>query len=126
MAKHEFEFFDPMSLPDQPIGGVAGLTEKILSHDPETGDYTRMLQFAPGTDTSPMGVQCHDFWEEVWIIEGSIHDLSLDRTFVAGMYACRPPGMPHGPWRSPNGCRTLEIRYYPHAAQPSQSAAQGT
>jgi ChrR Cupin-like domain len=126
MAKHEFEFFDPMSLPDQPIGGVVGLTEKILSHDPETGDYTRMLQFAPGADTSPMGVQCHDFWEEVWILEGSIHDLSLDQTFVAGMYACRPPGMPHGPWRSPNGCRTLEFRYYRHAAQPSQSAAQGT
>jgi hypothetical protein len=59
-----------------------------------------------------MGVQQHDFWEEVWILEGSIHDLTLDRMFVAGMYACRPPGMPHGPWRSPDGCRTLEIRYY--------------
>jgi ChrR Cupin-like domain len=112
MAKPEFEFFDPTSLAARLVGGIAGLTEKILSHDPETGDYTRMLQFAPGTDTSPMGVQQHDFWEEVMILEGSIHDLTLDRTFVAGMYACRPPGMPHGPWRSPNGCRTLETRYY--------------
>jgi ChrR Cupin-like domain len=114
MAKPEFEFFDPTFLATRLVGGIAGLTEKILSHDPETGDYTRMLQFAPGTDTSPMGVQQHDFWEEVMILEGSIHDLTLDRTFVAGMYACRPPGMPHGPWRSPNGCRTLEIRYYRH------------
>jgi hypothetical protein len=112
MAKPEFEFFDPIFLAARPVGGIAGPTERILSHDPETGDYTRMLQFAPGTDTSPMGVQQHDFWEEVMIIEGSIHDLTLDRTFVAGMYACRPPGMPQGPRRSPNGCRTLEIRYY--------------
>jgi hypothetical protein len=111
MAKPECEFFDPSSLPDRPIGGVAGLTEKILSFDPLTGDYTRILRFAPGTDTSPMGVQRHEFWEEVWILEGSIHDLTLDQTFVAGMYACRPPGMPHGPWRSLHGCRTFEIRY---------------
>lgn len=112
MAKPEFEFFDPSTLPDQPVGDVPGLSEKILSRDPETGDYTRILQFAPGTDTSAMGVQRHEFWEEVWIVEGSIHDLTLGKAFTAGMYACRPPGMPHGPWRSPNGCRTFEIRYY--------------
>lgn len=110
MAMPELEFFDPSSLPETPVDGIPTLTEKILSRDPATGDYTRILQFAPGTDTSPMGVQRHDFWEEVWILEGSIHDLSLDQTFVAGMYACRPPGMPHGPWRSQDGCRTLEMR----------------
>jgi hypothetical protein len=27
------------------------------------------------------------------------------------MYACRPPGMRHGPYRVPRGCTTLEIRY---------------
>jgi len=112
MPKPEFEFFDPMSLPSQSVGGVPGLTEKILSRDTETGDHTRMLEFAPGTDTSSMGVQRHDFWEEVWIIEGSLHDLTLNQTFCAGMYACRPPGMPHGPWRSEDGCRTFELRYF--------------
>jgi hypothetical protein len=112
MPKQEMEFFDPTILPDQTIEGVPGLSERILSRDPETGDYTRMLLFAPGTDTTPMGVQIHDFWEEVWIVEGAIHDLTLDQTFSAGMYACRPPGMPHGPWRSPEGCRTFEIRYF--------------
>ena len=71
MAKPEFEFFDPTSLAARLVGGIAGLTEKILSHDPETGDYTRMLQFAPGTDTSPMGVQQHDFWEEVGSSRGA-------------------------------------------------------
>lgn len=112
MPKPEFEFFDPASIPDQPVGDIPGLTEKILSRDPATGDYTRVLQFAPGTDTTPMGVQRHDFWEEVWILEGGFHDLTLGQTFTAGMYACRPPGMPHGPWRSPDGCKTFEIRYY--------------
>src|SRR6266511_3786733 len=112
LPKEEKEFFDPAALPERPVGNVAGLTERILSHDPETGDYTRMLLFSPGTDTSSMGVQLHDFWEEVWIIEGSLHDLTLDQTFCAGMYSCRPPGMPHGPWRSEDGCRTFELRYY--------------
>ena len=92
--------------------GVDGLWEAILARAGDTHVATRLLRFDPGTDTTPAGVQVHDFWEEVWILEGSIHDLSLNRTFVAGMYACRPPGMPHGPWRSPNGCRMLEIRYY--------------
>jgi hypothetical protein len=114
MPKPEFEFFEPSQVPSRSVGGIPGLTEKILSEDPETGDYTRILQFAPGTDTTP-GVQTHEFWEEVWIIEGSIHDLTLDQTFSAGMYACRPPGMPHGPWRSINGCRTFEVRYYRRA-----------
>jgi hypothetical protein len=27
------------------------------------------------------------------------------------MYACRPPGMVHGPYRVPRGCTTLELRY---------------
>ncbi|HZT05673.1 MAG TPA: cupin domain-containing protein [Chloroflexota bacterium] len=112
MPKPEYEFFEPSNIPATNVGGVKGLSERILSRDPETGDYTRILQFEPGTDTSPMGVQRHDFWEEVWILEGSLHDISLNQTFRAGMYACRPPGMPHGPWRAPEGCRTFEIRYF--------------
>jgi len=112
VPKPEFEFFDPTTLASRPVGNVKGLTERILSEDPETGDYTRMLHFEPGTDTTAMGVQRHDFWEEVWIVTGSLHDLELNQTFCAGMYACRPPGMPHGPWRSEDGCTTFEIRYY--------------
>jgi hypothetical protein len=38
-------------------------------------------------------------------------DLGKHQTFSAGMYACRPPGMVHGPYRVPHGCTTLEIRY---------------
>ncbi len=87
------------------------MRERILSEDPTSGDNTGLLIMDPGTDTSPLGVQVHDYWEEVWILEGSLHDLTLDRTFDAGQYACRRPGMHHGPWRAPDGCRMLVFRY---------------
>jgi hypothetical protein len=67
------------------------------------GVASRILRFAPGTDTTPNGIQIHDFWEEVYILEGSLTDLELGETFTAGMYACRPPGMKHGPWTSDTG-----------------------
>jgi hypothetical protein len=92
-------------------GGVAGQVERILASDADGGVATRMLRFEPGCDTSANGVVVHDFWEEVYILEGSLHDLSLDETFPAGTYACRPPGMEHGPWRAPDGCTTFEVRY---------------
>jgi hypothetical protein len=50
----------------------------------------------------------------VLILSGSMHDLSLDVTFAAGDYACRPPGVVHGPWVSRAGCEMFELRY----AQP--------
>ncbi len=113
MPKPELEFFDPNErMQWSPIAGVEGLEEIVLSKDEETGDYTRILRFAPGTDTTPLGEQRHEFWEEVWIVSGGIHDLGLDELFTAGMYACRPPGMPHGPWQAPEGAITFETRYY--------------
>jgi hypothetical protein len=92
-------------------GAAEGLDERVLARNPEAGTATRILRFAPGTDTSPNGVQRHDFWEEVYVLEGSLHDVTLNRTFTAGMFACRPPGMAHGPWTSDEGCVTFEVRY---------------
>ncbi len=116
MPKAELEFFDPESLPWRPVAGSAtggaggaGVSEKILAEDRATGDVTRLLRFDPGTETS--GTIAHDFWEEVWILRGSLVDLGKRQTFTAGMYACRPPGMTHGPYRTPEGCLTFEIRY---------------
>lgn len=112
MAKPEQEFFDVSTLGFTRCAGDAeGLTERILASDPGTGVVTRMLRLEPGCDTSPNGVQEHDFWEEVYIVEGSMTDLRLNETFPAGSYACRPPGMPHGPWKSADGCLTFEVRY---------------
>jgi hypothetical protein len=112
MAKLEREFFDVMRLGWTPVTpGVPGLSERILATDPGSGVATRMLRFDPETDTSPLGVVRHPFWEEVYIMSGDLHDLTLDEVFTEGMYACRPPGMAHGPWRSTTGCVTFEVRY---------------
>ena len=116
MPKPEFEFFTPDHLPWEPVAasatggaGGAGVRQRILSRDADTGDVTRLLRFDAGVETRD--TITHDFWEEVWILEGELVDLGKRQTFTAGMYACRPPGMVHGPYRVPNGCLTLEIRY---------------
>lgn len=112
MPKPEHEFFDSSGIAfTRCEGGVDTLTERVLATDEDGKVASRMLKFTPGTDTTPNGVQAHDFWEEVYIIAGSLTDLRLDETFTAGMYACRPPGMEHGPWRSDDGCLTFEVRY---------------
>ncbi|GAB2968609.1 cupin domain-containing protein [Amycolatopsis acidiphila] len=112
MAKPEYEFF-PVDKVDYTVcaGGDPMIKERILSSDPETGVATRILRYEPGADSTPNGVQVHDFWEEVYILEGSFTDLELNQTFTAGQYACRPPGMRHGPWRSEEGVTTFEVRY---------------
>jgi hypothetical protein len=113
MAKPEHEFFPVIEVGWTKVAGAdVGMTERVLARDPQAGVATRILRFPKGCDTSPNGVQVHDFWEEVYILEGAIHDLELDQTFSAGQYACRPPGMRHGPWKSPDGCLTFEVRYY--------------
>lgn len=110
--KPEFEFFPVSDVPFTVCaGGNPLITERVLSSDPESRVATRILRYAPGADSTDFGVQKHDFWEEVYIIEGSFEDLTLGRTFSAGEYACRPPGMPHGPWRSDEGVLTFEVRY---------------
>ncbi len=113
MSKPEFEFFPASDVQWTPVPGpVPGLRERILASDPQAGVATRMLHFAPGTDTSVNGTLTHDFWEEVYILEGSIFDIPLGKNFTAGMYACRPPGMKHGPWKTAEGCTTFEVRYF--------------
>ena len=117
MPKPEHEFFDVEKIPYTACAGnVPTLTERVLARDDASGTATRILHFEPGTDTTPNGVQVHDFWEEVYVVSGSLIDLERGETFTAGMYACRPPGMRHGPWRSDDGCTTFEVRY--RAATP--------
>ena len=114
MPKPEHEFFDATSVPWTPCANDAThiLKERVLAADTHAGVATRILRFEPGADTTPNGVQVHDFWEEVYILDGAFHDTTLNETFVAGQYACRPPGMKHGPWTSKDGCTTFEVRYY--------------
>jgi hypothetical protein len=114
MPKPEIEFTAATATPITACeGDVGGLTERVLAVDSANGTVTRILYFAPGTDTSPNGVMRHDFWEEVYIISGAITDVRLNKTFTAGMYAVRPPHMEHGPWIASleQGAQTFEVRY---------------
>lgn len=115
MTRPPLEFFDPLAgePPWQPVAGdlTDQLEELVLSEDAETGARTTLMRFPAGVDTSANGVVRHDTWEEVWIVSGSLRDLSLGATFTQGMYACRPPGMPHGPWASPDGAVTFQVCY---------------
>ncbi len=115
MPKSEREFFDVSEVNWRPVEGGSGaqgpgIWDKIMIRDEKTGDYTRLLRLDPGVETGE--VLEHDFWEEVIILEGSLVDKNLNREFTQGMYACRPPGMKHGPYRTPRGCMTFEVRYY--------------
>ncbi|MBF6570918.1 MAG: cupin domain-containing protein [Candidatus Binataceae bacterium] len=113
MPKPELEFHHPADSGWEKLNETgAGVYQKILTHDPETGNYTRLLKFEPGGDMRHQGVLTHDHWEEVWMIEGSLTDVTLGKTFAAGTYACRPPGMKHGPYTSATGALTFEVRYY--------------
>ena len=112
MPKPEIEFVDVDTCYQwRPVeGDTLGIKEKILSMDPETKSYTRLLKFPPRIKTAETLV--HDFWEEVLIVDGELIDMAKKQTFCAGFYACRPPGMKHGPYDIPRGCVTFEIRYY--------------
>lgn len=103
-----FEEFEAKQIP----GSTQGRTQRIISKNEKTGDFVRISEFAPGVDSSEEGVQIHDYWEKLYIIEGSVIDIELDKEFTAGMVASRPPGMKHGPWKSPNGCKMFEVVYY--------------
>ncbi len=119
MAKPEFEFLDTELLPLRPVEGAPGQYEKILSKDPDTGSYTRLLLIQPDFSSvirqpkSLSGrVLSHDFWEEVFIVRGTAVDETLNKTYGAGYYACRHPDMKHGPFSFPVGGILLEIRTY--------------
>ena len=119
VPKPEYEFHTPTGEWLAASGRVTGIWQQVLSTDPETGAYTGLTRYEPGTDTSLNGPACHDYWEEVFILEGDLTDLRLEQTFRQGMYACRPPGMVHGPWRSESGVVMLEIRS-PQLSSPSK------
>ncbi|MER5668026.1 MULTISPECIES: cupin domain-containing protein [Streptomyces] len=111
MSGPELEFHRPDGPWRAPAGAGPGVEECVLAEDPASSRRTALVRWAPGTDTSAAGVARHDVWEEVYLVEGALYDRTLDRTFTAGMYACRPPGMPHGPWTSPDGVTMLVITY---------------
>lgn len=100
-------------------GAGPGIEMKMLSgyldEDKKVGVRTRLIRFLPGSFNTEVFV--HDYWEEVYMIKGSItlgndEGENLKITTQSPAYACRPPGTNHGPFRSDEGCLFLEIQYY--------------
>lgn len=102
-----------------PDGYPAGIEEKILAgtldETNRCGNRTRLLRFAPGIyTTAPFK---HEYWEEVFLVAGDLvvgcdAEGKGGEIFTGATYACRPPGTPHGPFRSDGGCLLLEQHYY--------------
>jgi len=96
-----------------------GIKEKTLAGALDVankrGNRTRLLRFDPGVFTTVPFV--HDHWEEVYLVSGDLivgNDAEGNggEAFPANTYACRPPGAPHGPFKSETGCVLFEIHYY--------------
>lgn len=95
-----------------PLEGLEGFVEELtLSIDSVSGEYTRLTRFLPGSDTSAFGEKSHDYPEEVYIVSGRLYDEAFDMWLEAGHYASRPPGEPHGPFKTETGCLVLEISF---------------
>ncbi|KAK7061767.1 hypothetical protein R3P38DRAFT_2677927 [Favolaschia claudopus] len=111
MPKPEIEFKPATSFPETI---TPDLSTHKLSADPDTGDNTVLLTHKPGS-TWGHPVCTHEYWEEVYIIEGRLFDETLKQWFEAGSYCCRPPGMLHGPFRADDlvGCREICWLRYP-------------
>ena len=110
MAKKEQEIHEVDSIPWTPVEGTPGAYEKVLNVDPETGSVSRFLRFEPGTRTHEM--MKHDFHEEILVLEGTLIDTRKNLELKAGYYGYRHPGMEHGPYYSPDGMMTFEVRNY--------------
>lgn len=94
--------------------------EKVLAGSLDTakkrGSQTRLLKFAPGVYTTKPSVR--DYWEEVYLVSGDLTMADNDggegssTTFTPHTYACHPPGIHRGPFKSEGGCVLLEIHCY--------------
>ena len=104
---------------ETPPGYPEGMQQKVLTSDLDetnkVGSRSRFLRIAPGAfSTKPF---VHDHWEEVYLVQGQIivgndeHGEGGER-FDPPTYACRPPGIHHGPFKSETGCLLFELHYY--------------
>ena len=115
----EFSTLDMNEGWETPPGYPEGIKQKVLTsdldEDGKTGSRTRFLRFEPGAySTEPF---IHDHWEEVFLFEGDLIVGNNEKgeggeQFFAPTYACRPPGVFHGPFKSEKGCTMHETHYY--------------
>ena len=123
MSKPELEFAVPSGGWTRPAGSADGIWEQVLAGDPAGGEATLIQRYEPGTDMGVCDPIVHDYWEEVILLSGELTDTRLQRTFTAGSYACRPPGMVHGPYRSEGGCTMFIVMAPDRTGQPTGTGA---
>lgn len=104
--KPHLEFF-PIDMHtgwETPPGYKEGFKQKILTSDldevSKRGSRSRLMRIEPGVFSEKPFV--HDFWEEVYLVEGDLivgndEHGNGGKQFLAPTYACRPPGVHHGP-----------------------------
>lgn len=120
-GKPHLEFFsiDQKQGWETPPGYKHGFWQRVLASDLDEvnkrGSRSRLLRIDAGTFSEKPFV--HDHWEEVYLAEGDLIVGSDERgnggtQFHAPTYACRPPGVYHGPFKSENGCLLFELHYY--------------
>lgn len=118
-AHLEFAAIDREHGWERPAGYKPGFWQKILAgeldENKKQGSRSRLLRIDPGVYSEAPFV--HDYWEEVYLAEGDliVGNDSLGQggeQFVPATYACRPPGVAHGPFKSENGCLLFELHYY--------------
>jgi len=118
-AHLEFHAVDMQAGWHVPPGYPPGIEQKILAgaldEENKRGNRTRLLRFDAGVFTTTPFV--HDYWEEVYLVTGDLivgndKNGKGGESFAPNTYACRPPGVHHGPFKSKHGCVLLEMHYY--------------
>ncbi|KAK5988163.1 hypothetical protein PT974_12303 [Cladobotryum mycophilum] len=79
-----------------PLG--PGIEQMVLNEDKATGRRTTLQRYEPGAQNAR--VETHTYIEEIYLVEGDLHDITLGQGWEKGAYAYRKPGMEHGPFRS--------------------------
>lgn len=118
------EFFalgvDDPHTPWSRASSTRGLIEYLTLSDNldvqrRTGTRTRLSRWSVGAAIDLPVV--HEFCEEVLLLRGTLEVgrdgvwTQCDR-FGVWTYACRPPGIQHGPFHAPQGCLMLEFYYF--------------
>lgn len=96
------------------VPGTTGIIQKPLSgnfDEPNAQGYrTRCVRVAPGGETDEPFV--HAYWEEVFVLEGTLTSKADGTSVTAPAYVIRPPGTLHGPILSEGGCVLIEFQYF--------------